>query len=78
MLWFTVFNMLVVYVSLQLFSKKSCLFSGFGRAEGQMNQLFRAPEMINYMLVDSITLSIYFIKLFGIHGNIFTCRNTKN
>jgi hypothetical protein len=29
------------------------------------------------MLVDLLTLSIYFIKLFVIHGNIFTCRNSK-
>jgi hypothetical protein len=29
------------------------------------------------MLVDSLTLSVYFIKLFGIHGNIFTCRYIK-
>ena len=28
-LWFTVFNMLVVYVSLQLFTRKSCLHTGF-------------------------------------------------
>jgi hypothetical protein len=76
-LWFTAVNMLVVSVSLQLFSKKSCLFSGFGRAEGQKISLF-GPGDDKLMLVDSITLSIYFIKLFGIHGNIFTCRNTKN
>jgi hypothetical protein len=68
--------MLVVYVSLQLFNQKSCLFSGLDRAEGQKITLYR-PEDDKILLVDLLTLSIYFIKLFGIHGNIFTCRNIK-
>ncbi len=29
------------------------------------------------MFVDLITLIYYFTKLFGIHGNIFTCRHIK-
>ena len=77
MLWFTVFNMLVVSVSLQLFNQKSCLLCRFGRALRQKISLFK-PKDDKLMLVDSLTLSIYFIKLFVIHGNIFTCRNTKN
>lgn len=76
MLWFTVFNMLVVSVSLQLFNQKSCLLCRFGRALRQKISLFK-PKDDKLMLVDSLTLSIYFIKLFGIHGNIFTCRYIK-
>jgi hypothetical protein len=72
-LWFTVFNMLVVYVSLQLFQQKSCLFIRFCRSGGAKTAACR-PKDENTKLVDPITLSIYFIKIFGIHGNNFTCR----